>query len=843
MQYNCAVVVRNVNNGQHYYVDQSIQHFVASRAISDTHIETTRLIGRHACLVKALEEDEATYGNPATGGNPTLVVDWDRLFPTDDAAHIILRIFKQCTSGDVQVPCVFMGQMPNTTITQEMPLNPTARASSAVVHYLENGTVLEPYPVVRFKPRGSFAVTFRASSDAMLINCELAFKLRTVKVDSLDQSLNCVRMVESAETAPWQPKKNSVVYQVNPPPFRIHDSKLTNYAAINRFTASDEHNHVVCKPCQSQGLSNRINCICGAALIANALGVGLVVVWDPSDLCDCNYEELFDFDFDKRREWDVKFVKFFTGNQYSQWQHCTKGMRPYVSQFSMLDPFSVAVQATCERLWERHYGGVCNVHHIAAKSLVADFSRFNADIEKAAETHMEAVAESAVAPGEKIDWVGVHWRRTDLTPMLQSTSIGWNPAESTEVMVRQVRERLDDNPRSVIFIATDDETVFQDVLTNNSYSLDLDRVCFGPLHNRLAWNAIDEITPSVGDRWPNPGARTTSVKAFAVEVAILRRMNTLFLTNESTVKTLVNPNPAMQEVVYVGLRTPPVHTAVLRAPRVHSQKLLERYFLRVKKDIPQNVAWLSEKIPPVFQAILDRLSDSCINHRYSRTLGVIRSQSESWHCPAGLAGQTLDSGDTEYLSAGKEWHSLRKEITGKGRPPNFMSAFIWGPLRRSTISQGLPQIVMFASHLFVVQATIPFDVLENCRTRAMLLELVGKGREEVTEHLEEFRYDSRTAVSELSDEEHGSTSEVDGETGCIHRPVLQDAKAKGESSLPHPSPSHSSASGVVPDQPSQPSQFKRGSTSASNKMSETAKKARGSASNYQSVPGTGVPRQ
>jgi hypothetical protein len=320
-------------------------------------------------------------------------------------------------------------------------------------------------------------------------------------------------------------------------------------------------------------------------------------------------------------------------------------------------------------------------------------------------------------------------------------------------------------------------------------------------------------------------------------------MNTLFLTNESTVKTLVNPNPAMQEVVYVGLRTPGVHSGVVKAPRVQSQKLLETYFLKVNRDVPLNVAWLSEKIPPVFQAILDRLSDCCVNHRYSRTLGIIRAQSVSWHCPAGLAGQTLDPGDTEYLSAGREWHNLRKEIISQNRPPNFMSAFIWGPLRRSMISQGLPQIVMFASHLFVVQATIPFRVLENCHVRAMTLGVIGKGREDVTDELERFRCDSRATVFDLSDEDHGSTSEVDSETGYIHRPVLQDAKAEGEFSLTHPSPSHSSASGVVPGQQSQPSQLKRGSTSTSNKISQPGKKAKGSVGNYQGVPDTGLPRQ
>ena len=249
-----------------------MNYYCAAKAITGADAETSRLIGRHICLVKALERDEAIFGSPANGGSPTLFIDWDRLHPCEDAASIIVKACREYENGRLHIAAIFLGQMPNTTITQSMPLLPSSNASSKAVFFLDGFAVLEPYPVRLGLSNRSKQECFRASSDAMLLSGEFAKYLRTVKVQSLDESINCLHFcARKGDPAPW--KDEDVVYQINPPPFRSNDSRDAACQIRKRFNAKDPHVHVLCKPCKSQGLSNRINCICGAALLADALGV------------------------------------------------------------------------------------------------------------------------------------------------------------------------------------------------------------------------------------------------------------------------------------------------------------------------------------------------------------------------------------------------------------------------------------------------------------------------------------------------------------------------------------------------------------------------------------------
>ena len=239
--------------------------------------DAARLIARWACFVRALERDKATYGCPATMGSPTLFVDWDRVNPTQECGDLLQRAMRVMTNTEPSITAICAGQMENTSITQDMPILPITANQDFTTFKLTDECTLEPYP--RFLGLTANTVSlkrYRTTANAVIISAELAFTLRTQKAQSLDLVHN-ILLMDQVTLPPWRPM-TSCVWQMNPPPFRLSESATINDKVFCRAKVIETGIHLVCKPAASQGLSNRICTMTGAAVLANALCVGLVVI-------------------------------------------------------------------------------------------------------------------------------------------------------------------------------------------------------------------------------------------------------------------------------------------------------------------------------------------------------------------------------------------------------------------------------------------------------------------------------------------------------------------------------------------------------------------------------------
>ena len=702
--------------------------------------EVARLISRWACFVRAMERDEATYGCPDSTGSPTLFVDWDRVNPTLECGELLHHAMRVFTDPEQSIAAICAAQMENTSITQDMPILPPIEHLGVTTFKLTDECILEPYPsFFGLTPKALSSKRYRTSANAVIIAADLAMTLRTRKAQSLDLVHNILLMAESTQ-APWRIGQPSV-WQLNPPPFRLADSAMINDKVFCSAKIIENGVHLVCKPAASQGLSNRICTMTGAAMLANALCVGLIVIWTASEQCPEAYTDLFIAPTPSSTLGSIPFIRVMSEQEYLSFEHRHLALKKKITQFGMLDAVSNTIHSTCATLLSNvSYIGDA-VHAIDVSSIIKYFTQFNACTESRSATFLAQMVFGtlpAIAPDCYL--IGVHWRRTDLGPMLEKQSPGWDVEKASWLIVDKIKEQMEKYPNSLVFIATDSEEVFSEVMLQNKYKLEQSRIWFGPCHSRTEWNASKSVVSDLceTDASKSP-LRQTSVRDFVDELWILRHCHVLILTNESTVKSIVVTDSTRHyEVEYVGVRTPFVHQHILKSVQAEYNGCLQKYFKKTNPNIPITVAWYAEKMSKECIIVLQSISDACVEVAYRALRDCVESKEDKWKCDSSCPGLILLK-ESEYRASKDAYEKCRSEAAQmkKCNPPKFMSAFIWGPMRLSNGHSGLPLILLFGNYLYCVQAAIPFEVLKNARALERAKPMV---QESITAILYGYRY-------------------------------------------------------------------------------------------------------
>lgn len=202
----------------------------------------------------------------------------------------------------------------------------------------------------------------------------------------------------------------------------------------------------------------------------------------------------------------------------------------------------------------------------------------------------------------------------------------------------------------------------------------------------------------------------------------------------------------------------------------------------------------------------------------------MQAQEPAWIMAARLAGVSSLQTDFEYLSARTEWESLRKTISQTTRPPNWLSAFVMGPLRMSTVSTGLPQIIMFNGMLYLVKPDIPFAVLRACnsltQSRSATID------QQIQDLLMPYKSEVNSAPFAASDDEDGSLCTDAGAEHCSAEEPSADASHTDQ--VVHSLASLPQSSNTVNEAASDNSASKRVAIHETSGSAFAPKKARGS---------------